>query len=71
MVKTHWFPVDFPLNQSSENGEFSLRSLRLRQVLRQLLWADAAGDLPLHRALRGGRYGEAPNGLVLKTADCF
>ncbi|CAL1143942.1 unnamed protein product [Cladocopium goreaui] len=27
-------------------------------VLRQLLWADAVGDLPLHRALRGGRYGE-------------
>eukprot|EP00435_Cladocopium_sp_Y103_P075688 s3_g62.t1 len=28
-------------------------------VLRQLLWADAVGDLPLHRALRGGRFVEA------------
>lgn len=34
-------------------------------VLRQLLWADAAGDLPLHRALRGGRYGEARQVLQL------
>lgn len=28
-------------------------------VLRQLLLSDVKGDLPLHRALRGGRYGEA------------